>query len=175
MVTANGFPKSGNHALVKALRLLGEPCAVNHLPYVSNVQGKHILIKRDPRNVVVSALRHMGRVVTQSAVRTEIAEFGLTSPGSLVEQMAAYEGWLSDPNTYVVRYEDLIADDVAMRGIAAYIGVEYVAGTFEKLPGHTETWNIVRSDYSLLWTEETQAAWEAAGGPDLLNRWGYGN
>ncbi len=54
-VIANGFPKCGNHALVKALELLGIPADVNHLSFAEGIPAgaRHILIVRDPRNVVL--------------------------------------------------------------------------------------------------------------------------
>lgn len=170
MVTANGFPKSGNHALVKALQLLGQPCAVNHLPFGEQVAEKHVFIKRDPRNVICSWLRFRGQPVTAGMFLTVFRRF---QERSLIDEMADYEGWLSDPATLVVRYEGLIESDAAMHSIAEYLGVPYLAGAFEALPGMTRTWYADHSDYQTIWMPEVESAWNAEGGPDLLARWGY--
>lgn len=167
MVTTNGFPKSGNHALVKALQLLGQPCQVNHIKFGENVEGPHIFIKRDPRNVICSWLRFNGQPVTPGMFLSAFRKF---QERSLVEEMAEYEGWLDG---FVVRYEDLIADDSEMRRIAEHLDVPYIAGAFEALPGMTRTWFADHSDYSTVWTEDVNAVWDAEGGNELLARWGY--
>lgn len=169
MVIANGFPKSGNHALVKAIQLLGQPCGVNHIPF-GEVEGKHIFIKRDPRNVICSWLRFNGQPVTPGTFITAFRRFQFAS---LVEEMAEYEGWLTDENTLVVSYEDLIADDFCLREVAGFMGVPYLDGAFDHLPGMTRTWYPEHSDYRTLWTPEVDAVWVAEGGQELLARWGY--
>ncbi len=167
MVITNGFPKSGNHALVKAVQLLGQPCQVNHLPFGAEVAEKHVLIKRDPRNVICSWLRFNGQPVTPGMFLMAFRKF---QERSLIEEMVDYEGWLSG---FVVRYEDLIASDGEMRRIAEYLDAPYIEGAFEALPGMTRTWFADHSDYSAIWTPEVEAVWNAEGGNDLLVRWGY--
>lgn len=170
MVTTNGFPKSGNHALVKAAQLLGQPCEVNHLPFGEPVEEKHVFIKRDPRNVLCSWLRFNGQPVTPGMFITAFRDF---SGQSLIAAMAKYEGWLNDPSAQVVRYEDLIANDSCLRDIAAYLETDYLDGAFENLPGMTRTWYADHSDYRTIWTPEVEAVWNAEGGQELLARWGY--
>jgi hypothetical protein len=92
---------------------------------------------------------------------------------STIAAMAEYESWLADPNTLAIRYEDLIASDVVMKQIADYLGVPYIDGAFEELPGYTITWNEEHSDYNTIWTPQVQQAWAAEGGNELLSRWGY--
>jgi len=170
MVTTNGFPKCGNHALVKAIQLLGQPCVVEHLPFGEVVSDKHLFVKRDPRNVLCSWLRFNGYAVTPGMFITSFRHF---QSASLVEEMAAFEGWLSDPNTLIVRYEDLIADDEELRTIAAYLDTPYIEGAFEALPGLTRTWFAQHSDYTTIWTPNVEAVWIGEGGLELLARWGY--
>lgn len=170
MVTTNGFPKSGNHALVKAVQLLGQPCQVNHIPFGGVVSDKHILIKRDPRNILCSWLRFNGQPVTSGMFLTAFRKF---QDRSLGEEMADYEAWQHDQNTLVVRYEDLISDADEMRRIASYLGIIYQHGAFEALPGLTRTWFADHSDYRTIWTPEVEAAWNAEGGAELLAAWGY--
>lgn len=170
MVTTSGFPKSGTHALEKAVQLLGQPCQAEHLLYGAPVHDKHIFIKRDPRNIVCSWLRFNRKSVTPGMFLSSFRQF---QSASLVEEMAAYVGWLDEGNTLVVRYEELIASDVCMRGIADYLEVPYLSGAFTELEGLTITWFAVHSDYRKLWTPEIQNVWSAEGGPELLTRWGY--
>ena len=169
MVTTSGFAKAGNHALVKAVQLLGQPCEVTHVAYVGPI-GQHVFIKRDPRNIVCSWLRFNGRPVTPGMFITALRLF---QHASLVEELAAYEGWLTDPQTLVVSYEALIASDAEMRRIAAYLDVPYLDDAFSELEGLTSTWFAQHSDYRAIWTPEVEAVWAAEGGPVLLARWGY--
>jgi hypothetical protein len=171
MVITNGFPKSGNHALVKAVQLLGQPCDIAHIPYGETIDGKHIFIKRDPRNVLLSWLRFTGKPVTAGMFITAFRQMDELS--SLVERMSKYEGWLTDPNTLIVRYEDLIASDAEMRRIASYIETPYIDGAFEELPGMTMTWYPDHSNYAKFWTNQVDDVWLSEGGPELIARWGY--
>ena len=170
MITINGFPKSGLHALVKAVQLLGQPAQVDHIPYGNPVEAKHIFIKRDPRNVVCSWLRFQGMPVTPGMFITAFRKF---QELSLIEEIAPFEGWLTDPNTHILRFEDLLASAAAMQDIALYLGVPYIPGAWEDLPGLTVTWFPDHSDFNTIWTQEVQDVWAAEGGPALLTRWGY--
>lgn len=169
MIRTTGFQKCGNHALVKAIQLLGQPCEVEHLEFSGPV-GQHVFIKRDPRNVICSWLRFTGNPVTPGMFLTYFRKF---QELSMVDSMGRYEGWLTDPQTLVVSYEALTSSDAEMRRIAAYLGVQYIDGAFAELPGMTMTWFPTHSDYSAIWTPEVDAVWVAEGGPALLARWGY--
>lgn len=168
MVYANGFPKSGNHALVKTLELLGQPAEVHHTRCSEAVEGAHVFIKRDPRNVVVSWLRHHRHAVTPGTFLTAFRKF---EHRPLVDEMGEFEGWLT--TAYVVRFEDLIADEATMRGIAAFVGAPYIDGAFAALPGDTLTYNDVPSDYRAVWTPLVAETFSREGGDALLTRWGY--
>lgn len=169
MVTTNGFPKSGNHALVKAVQLLGQPSQVNHIAFSEASEGPYIFIKRDPRNVVCSWLRFNGQPVTPGMF---IAAFRKFQERSLVEEMADYDGWLTAENTLVISYEDLIASDNKIRAIAAWLNTPYIEGAFDALPGLTRTWFPDHSDYRAIWTPEVDAVWRSEGGTELLSKWG---
>lgn len=172
MIITNGFPKSGNHALVKACQLLGVPCDVNHLPFgkLPEETTKHILITRDPRNIVVSWLRFQGMPVTPGMFITHFRKF---TADSLVNEMGTYDGFLTDPNALVVKFEDLIASDAEMRRIAEYLDVPYIDGAFESLPGMTRTWTGEYSDYKKIWAPQVQEVWDNEGGNNLLRIWKY--
>lgn len=166
----NGFPKSGNHALVKACELLGIPAEVQHRPYETGA-GPCLFIKRDPRNILVSWLRFHGKEVTPGMF---LSAFRYFQEDTLIAEMAAYEGWLSDRDTLVVSFESLIASPVDMIRIAARVGVPYLGGAWDHLPGLTRTWHAVHSDYrDIIWTPDVRKAWDAEGGGELLARWGY--
>jgi len=192
-VFINGFPKSGNHALRKACELLGVPAYVNHVPFKdgSPADSTHrIFIKRDPRNVIISKMRMDDEQVTpgtfitkfrawqRADIRVIQLENGQTETVTIpqistIEAMSEYEQWLNDADTFQVKYEDLIRNDIEMRRIAVYLGVPYLDDAFESLPGLTKTWNDVHSDYNTIWTPEVETVWNAEGGPELLTRWGY--
>lgn len=171
-VFPNGVPKMGTHALWKALELLGIRCDdVNHTPYGQPVpEGvRRIFIKRDPRNALVSWLRFRGQPVTQGTFIAALSDPDGPSPVGLPQ----YEGWLDDPDTFIVSFEALIASDAEMRRMAAWLGVPYLEDAWPNLPGHTSTWTGRYSDYSTIWSPVVDEAWVNAGGPALLARWGY--
>jgi hypothetical protein len=170
MVTTNGFPKSGNHALVKAVQLLGVPCSVNHLPFGEAVEDKHIFIKRDPRNIVCSWLRFQGMPVTAGMFITGLKKF---QDKSFAEELSKYAGWLAAQNTLIVKYENLIQDATELNRIAAFLDVPYIEGAFENLPMMTRTWFADHSDFNRIWSPEVEAAWAEIGGAELLAQWGY--
>jgi sulfotransferase 6B1 len=86
-------------------------------------------IYRDPRDVVVSEahyLREMNRwhrlhpyfrdaASLEDAIMLSINGFNPPVPGidypNIAERFARYEGWLSDPNCFSVRFEDLVSEE----------------------------------------------------------------
>ena len=179
-VLVNCFPKSGLHAVWKACYLLGVNAQTGHYGYGHQLpEGveKHIFVKRDPRNALISAVRFdegthsRGLQVTQGSV---IAKFRAYWEKPFIEQISQCEGWLSDPSVLLIKYEDLIASDSEMLRIAEFVGTPWLDDAFENLPGHTRTWNDVHSDYKTVWSDEIERVWAEGGGNDLLVRWGYG-
>jgi len=197
-VITNGFPKTGNHALVRACELLAIPAQVRHDSYddivlieggfddygqikTGSITRKRIEledepnvihIRRDPRNILVSWLRMERKPVTQGTFLAAFRKFQL---GSLIEDMATFEPWL-DRAGLNVSYEDLIASDKEMRRIAEFAGVPYIDGSWEDLPATTNTtytWNADHSDYRTVWTPLVRDGWNSEGGKELLERWGY--
>jgi len=133
-ILINGFPKSGNHALQKACALLGVPVPLGHTPYAEKKDGKYILIIRDPRDILISMVTFRGKPLTLENLKTEYDRWE-GNEGTLAEKLAEYEGWLDDPDTVYLKYEELIANDETMRELADFLGVPYPEGTFEKLEG----------------------------------------
>lgn len=174
-ICVNGCPKMGTHALLKAVELLGQPCDdVSHIPYGEQLPAgttKHLFIKRDPRNAMISWLRFNGKTVTDGTFMAVAQE--LMGGDTLSHDVTAYVGWLSDPDTHVVKFEDLIATDQPLRDIATFLGVPYLDSAFPNLPGFTITWTGQYSDYTTIWTPALDAFWQANGGLELLAAYGY--
>ena len=166
----NGIPKSGNHALKKACALLGVDLRVNHIPCAEKVSGQYLMIIRHPKNMACSMLQENSGQVTPVGLR-----YGLPYcyPDGLKKISDDYLDWLTDADTTVVRYEDLTQSDQAMRDLAVLLGVPYVEGAWEKLPGETATWSRHPSDWSRIWSDQTQAWWEANHGPEMEVVYGY--
>jgi hypothetical protein len=170
-VITNGYPKMGNHALVKALQLLGEPCDVNHYAYGDKLpEGPHVFIKRDPRNALISWMRFVGKPVTEGMF---VSTMRWLESSNYRDALAKFEGWLTDPDTLVVRFEDLIASDAEMRRIAAHLDIPYLDGAWEELPGLTMTWTGKLSNYRDIWTPYVEGCWKSGGGDEILRAWGY--
>lgn len=167
-ICVNGAPKSGTHALLKVCELLGQsvPGGVNHIPYGQSLPegtDKHLFIVRDPRNVLISWLRHNRKSVTDGTFMSAMNEYDFNG----------YSNWIEDKNVYAVRFEDLIASDKEIRCISDFLGVPYLDSAFENLPGCTMTWTGKYSDYRKIWTPALEAFWNENGGPELLIRFGY--
>jgi hypothetical protein len=170
-VVTNGYPKMGNHALVKALQLLGEPCDVNHIPYGETLpDGKHVFIKRDPRNALISWMRFVGKPVTEGMFVSTMRWLGRSN---YRDDLAKYEGWLTDPATLVVCFEDLIASPAEMQRLASHLDIPYLDGAWEALPGLTRTWTGKLSDFREIWTPYVEGCWNAGDGAGILQWWGY--
>lgn len=170
---ANGFPKAGNHALVKAMQLLGIPAQVNHAPH-RELLGQVVFVARDPRAVLASWVRFKGHPLTPGMLLTHLRCWhGNGSGGDYFGHLAQFARWLSpDADTLVVRYEDLLTSSEPMRRIAEFAGVPYLEGAWESLPGQTATWGVP-VDWRAAWTNDVQQAWDRAGGSRVLTDWGY--
>lgn len=96
---------------------------------------------------------------------------------SYVEHCEPYLGWLTDPNTLVVRYEDLISKPDTFKDIAEHLEVPFLEDAFLGLPCHTATWNPDHSDYSKVagWTDVVEDVWQSIGGIELERQFGYGS
>lgn len=171
-VTANGFPKAGNHALVKGLQLLGVNCSVQHIPFADGVpeDRPHVFIRRDPRNIVCSWLTHMGKPVTQGMFIAHLHKFEVAP---FAEELTAFAGWLDDARTIHVRYEDLVYNAQGLKDLAGKLGVPYLDDAYPNLPGMTVSWQKKHANWAEIWGPPVEHAWNSIGGPRLLERWGY--
>ena len=177
-ILCNGIPKSGTHALLKGLELLGYPrgpvVTWQHTFFPFTEQrwwDKHVFIYRHPRNCLVSYIRWRQRPVTTGHLIGAIYDYLYAMP--FADAIRTMQGWLSDPDTHCLRYEDFVANDAALRGVAAYLGSPYYEDAFEHLPGLTETWTGAPSDWNSVWNEQVQAVWVAEGLQELQVQLGY--
>jgi len=166
-VICNGIPKSGTHALLKAVQLLGVTDTDHeHLAYSSPLHDKHILIIRNPRDVLISWCRWTYKQVTQGFIIGAMAEF--------VQHYNDYKPWLTDADTLVIKFEDLISDNgVTIQQIATYLDVPYLTDAYANLPGLTRTWTGNYSDWTEHWTQDIEDAWQAVGGANVEQDYGY--
>lgn len=178
VVVCNGLPKTGTHALLKCVELLGVPHARDHMehghwPHGYAPEGKHICIFRDPRNVLVSWVR-FARNEAVSAGFLMAAIRAYYSGESFVAEAGMFTPYLSDPNALAVRFEDLLSDGGAsVIAIAGFIGVPEIPDVYESIPGMTVTYTGALSVWQDHWTDQVDAVWQEEGGPQLLADWGY--
>jgi hypothetical protein len=112
-------------------RIPGGEYAVAHFPFVPSLQGvlddlgfRHIVIIRDPRDVVVSDASYIRRtqrhihnrrvsaLTDGAALSFVISGFkhddGTVGLGSIGDRVANYARWRGQPGAYVCRFEDLV-------------------------------------------------------------------
>lgn len=170
------------------------------LDLVDDLGVKALFLIRDPRDVVISNYKYVNEIDTTHFSHKYIA--GLPDDNarltavingidgavaSVAELWGRFDGWLTAPNTLVIKYEDLIGSQgggergvqlAMIEAIASHIGIklspgeiEYVAGnvystkasTFRK--GKIGTWKDV-------FTDEHVELFKAQTG-DLLIKLGY--
>ena len=183
LVICNGNAKAGLHVLVKTVELLGVPwdhtgrgkpdhCLSGHWPSSNPPpNGKHIHIIRHPKNMLVSWVRF-----TRSEFATGylIAAFKSYFAGKpIYEEFMDYAPWLDDPEVLNIRFEALLADQEDQR-IADFIGVPMLPEVSERRPGGTISWSGKLSHWPDYWSDEIEAAWQKARGPEIEKVFGYG-
>jgi hypothetical protein len=122
-----------------------------------------VTIFRDPRNVLVSYVRH--RLRWSGIELTLAGALGDFWGLSFVESYQSYLGWHG--RSIVLRYEDLAADHVG-EGSDIYAPDR---PAWDQWIGNTRTGSP--SDWREHWDDEAEEAWRKAGGPELLVRAGY--
>lgn len=131
-----------------------------HVPARYELAGFRVItIFRDPRNCLVSYIRHRKREEGLDVTIPEALE-NYWDSGPFVAVYKSYLGWRG--RSFVVRYEDLPAD-VAGDGSGIYAG-------------HGRDWNTrtgVPSRWQDAWDEDAHAAWIRHGGLKLLADAGY--
>lgn len=169
MITVNGSPKTGTHLLLKAVYTFeGEGYTARHTHSDSTrvVAGKHIHIKRNPRNVLISYIRYLGRA---DLSKPHILK---TIP-IVIEEMKMYLPLLTTKAILNVSFEELLTNPAELGRIAAYIGLPCKPTQFDNLWGNTLTFTGSLSNWRDYWDDDIAAEWEARGGKILEALMGY--
>ena len=171
-----GIPKSGTHALQKAVRELG--CDASEHLHTANYHladtQKVAYVLRNPRNVLLSALRyrnHQRRGWEDTITEEKLIDcffdfFNASLPGVY----RSYEKWLTS-KAHVVRFEGLM-DRSEIPGLAAFLGVPNKPIALE---GGTYTWTGKLSDWREYWTEGIDRVWREEGMEVVERELGYAN
>ena len=162
MILCNGIPKSGTHALLKAVQLLGCVNArQDHVAYRSDMDRrvkKHIYIHRDPRDMLVSWVRFSCPAVTKGYLIGAIKDYGALGC-SIAEAIERFDDWIGAPSVLTVEFQALTSDDREMRRIAKYLDVPFLDDAFDNLEGGTPTWTGKLSHWEDYWSAEVDDAW----------------
>lgn len=171
-----GIPKSGTNALVKAVRELGaNPSEHMHTAnYHLAETNKVAYIYRNPRNVLISALRyrnHQRRGWEDTITEEKLVDcffdfFNASMPGVY----RSYEKWMTSL-AHIVRFEDLVSG-AAMPALAAYL--DRPCREF-KMEGGTYTWTGRLSDWREHWTDGIDKVWHEEGMVETERGLGYEN
>lgn len=181
-IICNGIPKSGTHALVKTVELLGIPwvqegcagphCIHGHFPASDPPpEGRHILIVRQPRNILVSWCRFTRSTVTDGFLMAVMRKFW--EGGAFYDAVVDFAGHTQNPDVLTIRFEDLLGNSNTVVQIAGFIGVPVLPDTFENIPGLTQTYTGRLSNWRKHWNDRVEAAWVEHGGPEAERVFGY--
>lgn len=171
-----GIPKSGTNALVKAVRELGgNPSEHMHTAnYRLAEANKVAYIYRNPRNVLLSALRYRNHqrrgwenTITEEKMIDCFFDFFNAALPSVYQ---GYAKWHTS-KAHLVRYEELVSGE-AMPGLAAYLGVPM--RQFE-LAGGTYTWTGNPSNWREYWSDGLDRVWHEEGMVEIERGLGYEN
>jgi hypothetical protein len=171
-VTLNGMQKTGTHALVKGVQLLGFPegwILHTHQSYPYKYD-KHICIFRHPRNCLISMCRWNRQPITTGMLIKFLREYDHYK--SMTEIAKGFTPWLNS-SALIIRYEDLVASDLTLRTIAQYLDVPYLEDAFSNLPGLTLTWTGKPSRWEDYWNEELDRVWINEGMQEVQTAWNY--
>lgn len=159
-----GIPKSGTNALVKVVRELGaNPSEHMHTAnYHLADTNKVAYIYRNPRNVLISALRYRNNqrrgwddTITEAKLVDCFFDF---FNASLPWVYRGYRKWM-DSQAHVVRFEDMVSGK-AIPALAEFLGVPYREFQIE---GGTYTWTGRLSDWREHWTDGMDKVWHEEG------------
>lgn len=176
-----GIPKSGNNVAERACRLLGlNPSNHRHTAnYHLAKSSKVVYVYRNPRNVLISALRYRNHqrrgdedVITQDKLIDVFYDFFNSSLSSVY---MAYMPWMHS-SACVVRFEDLIASKTEMDRIADYMLVKHSTDdTFKRLYGESPTWTGKLSEWQNHWGSAIDHIWNMEGMTKIEKQLGYDN
>lgn len=171
-----GIPKSGTHALQKAVRELG--CEASEHLHTCNYHlaenNKVAYVFRNPRNVLISAMRYKNHqmrgwkdtITDEKLIDLFFEFFNASMPGVY----RSYEKWLTS-KAHLVRFEGLL-DRSEIPALAAFLGVE---DKKIKLEGGTATWTGELSDWRKFWATGIDRIWREEGMVEIEQGLGYVN
>lgn len=176
MILIVGIPKSGTHALQKAVRELG--CEASEHSHTANYRlaedNKVGYIIRNPRNVLVSALRYRNhqvrgseKTITEEKLIGQFFDFFNTS---IFGAYVGHARWM-DSKAHIVKYEELM-DRSAVPALAKFLGVPDKPIEIE---GGTYTWTGTPSDWTQYWSEGIDRVWREEGMVVIERELGYSN
>lgn len=172
-----------------------------HLPYegkqlildLAKRPVKFTVIIRHPKNIIVSRGRraaHIKRntISPEEAIEKNLGSYELddnTRPnGSLrplfdPTKQLSWLGWLDDPDTCVVRFEDLTGSvEEQMEALArlySYLEVNKVSPEkmINNLVGESPTWSGKNSNWEEHWNEKIEERFTDIGGYEVMDKLGY--
>ena len=175
-----GIPKSGTNAAEKVCKLLGKrPKRLHTSNWRLANDNKVLFIYRNPRNVVISAVRYQNQQVrdetpdvTDKKIIDQIYGFFNTSLRSYYE---VYYPWLNS-KACKVKFADLVSNPSTVKSIIDYMGSNAKPENIVKnLPGGTGTWTGKYSDWTKYWSEEVDKVWKEEGMVEMEKKWGFDN
>lgn len=171
MIYCNGSPKTGTHALLKALWLFGGEYKLaihSHTSHKDKVTGaRYINIFRSPRNVIGSWLKFTTQEVTESNMIKVIPD--------LVREQFDYAGWWvdKDPNILNIKYEELLTLPKVVDDIQSFLNKDKKAGSvlavktethYKDIWGGTPTFTGNPFIWRDNWSNALETTWINAGG-----------
>lgn len=170
MIICNGSPKTGTHLLLKAVVMFGGECKLalhshNPYPHTYGALDKHLHITRSPRNVVASWMRFTKIPFTEENYCNTIQH--------IVDEMSGYIGWVHDPYTFHVKYEELLTDEKYLKDLAKFINKDLKIKHFENIWGGTPTFTGEPCIWRDFWTPAMAVKWVECGGLELETSLGY--
>lgn len=173
------LPKAGNNVTEKACKLLGLSPA--HHKHTANYHlaetNKVIYTYRNPRNVLVSAVKYLNSQVrgmdsniTEDKLIDQFFDFFNCS---LPYTYRAFAPW-HKTSACIIKFEDLITKKEEMNKIADYMGVKHCSDAiFAQLYGSSPTWSGKLSEWELVWTEKLDHYWKEEGMVEIEQGLGY--
>lgn|SRR3990167_6093790 len=175
-----GIPKSGTNMTEKACKLLGvSPSPHWHTAnYHLADTNKVAYVYRNPRNVLISALRYRNAqrrgwedTITDEKL-VDVAFDFFNAPIWAVYN--GYSKWL-ESKAYCFRYEDMVTGKAA-DGLADYLGVKRRSDIAERLKeGGTATWTGSPSRWEEVWGDGIDRVWHEEGMIEIERSLGYVN
>ena len=193
-ILLNGIPKSGTHVLQRVVEIKGipfksgvkedgtrahgiDPGAIayhGHVPYeardaVLENFHRHIFIKRNLRNVVISWMYHNKSERRSLENAFEHFHTGAKYPN----YVRRFVDWNYDVNTHVVKFEDLIYNRTGLEEIYELLQLPFDSTDYDAIIGGTRTYREKHANWRKEWTSTMEYIWYETGMPELNRLLGY--